>query len=71
MPQRNHNNMKTEAITETVKATPAVVASTGTVILGLPLSEWAVIATISYVALQAAYLAWKWRQEAKTKMGNT
>lgn len=67
MPQRL--NMKAELANEATKAAPAVVGAAGTTILGLPLSEWAVIATISYIVLQAAYLVWKWRREHKAGAG--
>ncbi|GAO73275.1 hypothetical protein [Comamonas sp. E6] len=30
---------------------------------GLPLSDWLVLASIAFVALQAAYLVWKWRRD--------
>lgn len=31
------------------------------------LNEWVAIATISYIAMQMGYLAWKWIREAKGK----
>lgn len=38
-------------------------ASAGAERLGrLPLSDWAVVAIIAFVAMQAAYLIWKWRR---------
>ncbi len=42
---------------------PGVVASSGASVLGLPLSDWAVLATIAFVALQAGNLIWKWRRD--------
>jgi hypothetical protein len=32
---------------------------------GLPLSDWLVVASIAFVALQAGYLVWKWRRDAR------
>ena len=29
----------------------------------MPLSDWLVLASIAFVALQAAYLVWKWRRD--------
>ena len=34
-------------------------------ILGLTPDLWVFIATISFIALQAAYVIWKWRRDAK------
>ena len=45
------------------QAAPGVVASGGASVIGLNLSDLAVIATISFVALQMAYLVWKWRRD--------
>ena len=45
------------------QAAPGVVASSGARALGLPLSDWAVIATILFVILQAGNLVWKWRRD--------
>ncbi len=42
---------------------PGAVASSGARIAGLPLSDWAIVATIGFVALQAFYLVWKWRRD--------
>lgn len=30
---------------------------------GLPLSEWLVVASLAFIALQAGYLVWKWRSD--------
>ena len=32
---------------------------------GLTLNDWAAVATISFILLQASYLVWKWQREAK------
>lgn len=42
---------------------PGAVAASSARFIGLPLSDWAIIATIFFVALQAAYLIWKWRRD--------
>lgn len=46
-----------------VQATPGAVTTGAYRLGGLPLSDWAVVATIGFVALQAAYLVWKWRRD--------
>lgn len=45
------------------QAAPGAVVSSSARIAGLPLSDWAVVATIGFVALQALYLIWKWRRD--------
>lgn len=47
------------------QSTPGAVASAGTHIAGLPLSDWAVVATILFVLLQVGHLIWKWRRDAR------
>lgn len=47
------------------QVTPGALAASATRIGGLPLSEWAVIASILFIVLQAANLAWKWRRDAR------
>lgn len=47
---------------ETVKAVPAVA---GAAAYGITLNELVAIATLGYIALQAAYLVWKWRRESR------
>lgn len=56
--------MKDHIQTEIMKATPAVGGAAG---YALTLNDWVGIATIGYVLLQAAYLVWKWRREARGK----
>lgn len=34
----------------------------------LTMNEWVAIATLLYIALQAAYLAWKWIREATARL---
>ena len=67
-----------------VQTTPGAASAGAARLGGLPLSDWAVVATIAFVALQAAYLVWKWRRDyvheqarqelrdrAKTAVGGT
>lgn len=48
-----------------VQTTPGAASAGAARLGGLPLSDWAVIATIGFVLLQAAYLIWKWRRDYK------
>lgn len=48
-----------------VQTTPGAASAGAARLGGLPLSDWAVIATIGFVVLQAAYLIWKWRRDYK------
>lgn len=56
-----------ETAREAVKAVPPV-GVTGTLFLGLPLSEWLVILTIIYTALQIGYLVWNMVHKEKAKL---
>lgn len=47
------------------QALPGVAAAGGARVLGLPLSDWLVLVSMLFVALQAAYLVWKWRRDAR------
>lgn len=51
---------------EAAKSAPPV-AVMAAAIAGLTLQEWVFVVTIVYVVLQAGYLAWKWRREARKK----
>ena len=46
-----------------VQTTPGAASAGAARLGGLPLSDWVVVATIAFVALQAAYLIWKWRRD--------
>ena len=59
-----HSTLSHEFQVETLKAAPALV---GAGFAGYTLNEWVAIVTIIYILLQAAYLLWKWRREAKSK----
>lgn len=54
--------MDDSARAEIAKGVPAVAGATT---YYLTLNEWVAIATLAYIALQAAFLIWKWRREAK------
>ncbi|WP_159917914.1 hypothetical protein [Pantoea sp. 18069] len=47
------------------QATPGAVTAGSFRLVGLPLSDWLVLASIAFVALQAAYLIWKWRRDSR------
>ncbi|WP_313331561.1 hypothetical protein ACQYWY_06740 [Comamonas sediminis] len=44
-------------------ATPGAAATGVFKVWGLPLSEWLVVASLLFIALQAGYLVWKWRRD--------
>lgn len=56
-----------ETAKEVAKAVPPV-GVTGTLFLGLPLSEWLVILTIIYTVLQIGYLIYNMVHKEKTKL---
>jgi cystathionine beta-lyase/cystathionine gamma-synthase len=58
----NEAGMQHAVSTEAAKAVPAVV---GAAAAWVTPSGYAAAVTIFYVVLQAAYLIWKWRREAK------
>lgn len=59
--------MKDQMQIEVTKAVPAVA---GTFFSVITLNELVAIATIIYIAMQASYLVWKWRREAKDHAKN-
>lgn len=56
---------KHDLATAAYQATPGAAAAGGARMVGLPLSDWLVVASIAFVALQAGYLIWKWRRDAR------
>jgi hypothetical protein len=56
--------MKQETTNSLVQALPSV-GAIGATIFGLSLPDWAAIAGIAFIVLQAIYLLWKWTREAK------
>lgn len=56
------NQMSRDVLTAGAKAAPALAVTVAT-IGGLTLQDWVFIATIGYIVLQAAHLAWKWFRE--------
>jgi len=64
-----HDRLSAEQRHDVVQAvgqsTPGALAAGGTHIAGLPLSEWAVVVSITFIVLQIANLIWKWRRDAR------
>ena len=56
---------KHDLATAAYQATPGAAAAGGARMMGLPLSAWLVVASIAFVVLQAGYLVWKWRRDAR------
>lgn len=59
------SEVKEEAVSQAVKAIPAVTAAASTMVLGLTINEVLAVCSIAFIGLQAAYLIWKWMREAK------
>lgn len=60
------NELGSELNSAAAKLSPVVVMGTAEVV-GWGVQEWMYAATIAYVVLQAAYLIWKWRDEARKR----
>lgn len=56
---------KNDLGTAAYHAAPSAAAAGGAGAAGWPLSDWLVLASIAFVFLQAAYLVWKWRRDAR------
>lgn len=56
-----HHDLARDVGAASLKAAPPFT------VWALTLNEWVAIATLGYVALQAAYLVWKWRRELQAK----
>ncbi len=56
---------KHDLATAAYQTTPGAAAAGGARMMGLPLGDWLVLASIAFVVLQAAYLVWKWRRDAR------
>ena len=54
---------KQDLVYAAIHSTPGAVAGSAARIGGLPLSDWLVVASIGFIALQAGYLVWKWRRD--------
>lgn len=54
-----------DLVTAGYQTAPGAAAAGGARVAGLPLSDWLVLASLAFVALQAAYLTWKWRRDAR------
>lgn len=58
------------ASTAALKSAPPVAVVTATTIGAIDMTWLVGAVTVGYVLLQAAYLLWKWRREARAKSGN-
>lgn len=56
---------KQDVVAAAYHSAPGAVAAGSARIGGLPLSDWLVLASLAFIALQAAYLIWKWRRDAR------
>ena len=56
---------KNDLATAAYHSAPGAAAASSAGAVGLPLSDLLVLASIAFVALQAAYLVWKWRRDAR------
>lgn len=54
---------KQDLVSAAWSASPGAAAMSVSKVWGLPLSEWLVVASIAFIALQALYLIWKWRRD--------
>jgi hypothetical protein len=52
---------------EAIKASPPIAVVGATTMSGMTLQDWVLVATLAYIALQAAWLVWKWWKAARTK----
>jgi hypothetical protein len=59
--------MKTEITSESLKAAPPVAVTALAQATDLTINELVAFATLTYIALQAGYLLWKWYREWKKK----
>lgn len=59
--------MKNDVAQEVWKATPPASVTAWAWINGLTLDKWVAIATLVYIALQAAHLLWKWYRDWRRK----
>jgi hypothetical protein len=57
-------SQRQEVASETLRATPALVATAAVTVGGIPLSDWVMIATLIYIVLQIAYLLFRWMRLA-------
>lgn len=60
------NNLRQEVVLQAYQATPSF-AVVGAFFMSISLNQWASIAGIAFIGLQAAYLVWKWVREARKK----
>lgn len=56
---------KHDLATAAFHSAPGAAAAGSAGVFGLPLSDVLILSSIAFVALQAAYLVWKWRRDAR------
>lgn len=56
---------KHDLVSAAYQSAPGAAAAGSAGVFGLPLSDMLVLASIAFVALQAGYLVWKWRRDAR------
>lgn len=54
-----------EVVVQAVLATPSAAAVLWTKILNLNTNDWLGLSGIGFIALQAAYLLWRWRRDIR------
>jgi hypothetical protein len=52
---------------ESVKSAPPLIVTASSSVGDVTLNQYVAIATLAYIALQAAWLIWKWYRAARTK----
>lgn len=55
--------MKQDLVQQSAAATPPAVVSVVATAQGWSSATWVAVATVGYIVMQAAYLAWKWYRE--------
>lgn len=70
MPHRSHMSITTQAAAEAAKAAPPVAVTIAALADGVTVNHVVGAATIAYVALQAAYLIWRWRRDMRSRQSD-
>ena len=58
-------DLKHEVVSQAIACTPSVLAVFWTKVLDLSIDNWLGLSGIAFILLQASYLIWKWRRDAK------
>lgn len=59
-----NRGFSSEFASEAIKGAPPITVAAAAIV-GWGVTEWVAVLTGAYVLLQAAYLIWKWRREAR------